>query len=115
MRRGEIRLVEIDPDGSDEAFQRLPAVIVSNDRANSAATRLGQGVVTIVPITSHVVNVYPFQVYLAGGASGLPIDAKAQAEEVRSISTRRVGALLGELQPAQLSRLDEALRLHLQL
>src|SRR3954470_23424705 len=115
MRRGEIRLVEIDPDASDETQQRLPAVIVSNDRANSAATRLGRGVVTVVPITSSVANVFPFQVYLAGGANGLPIDAKAQAEEVRSISTRRVGALLGELQPAQLSRREGALRLPLQL
>jgi len=108
-------MIEIDPDGTDEAHERLPAVIVSNDRANSAASRLGTGIVTVVPITSRVTTVFPFQVYLAGGASGLPIDTKAQAEEVRSVSARRVGALLGELQPAQLNRLDEALRLHLQL
>ena len=114
MRRGEIRLVELDPDG-DEASQRRPAVIVSNDRANSAATRLGRGVITVVPITSRVANVYPFQVYLVGGVSGLPIDSKAQAEEVRSVSVSRLGPRLGELQPAQLARLDAALKLHLQL
>lgn len=115
MRRGEIRIVELDPDADAETGERRPAVIVSNDRANSAATRLGRGVVTVVPITSRVTTAFPFQVYLAGGASGLPIDAKAQAEEVRSVSVRRVGSLLGELQPAQLTRLDEALRLHLSL
>ena len=115
MRRGEIRMVELDPDSGDESVQRRPAVIVSNDRANSAATRLGRGVVTVVPLTSRVTDVYPFQVYLAGGANGLPIDSKAQAEEVRSVAVGRLGPRLGELQAAQLSQLDEALRLHLQL
>lgn len=115
MRRGEIRLVELDPDSGDETGQRRPAVIVSNDRANSAATRLGRGVITVVPISSLVTTVFPFQVYLAGGANGLPIDSKAQAEEVRSVSVSRLGPRLGELQAAQLSQLDEALRLHLQL
>ena len=108
-------MVELDPDSGDESGQRRPAVIVSNDRANSAATRLGRGVVTVVPISSRVANVYPFQVFLAGGMNGLPIDAKAQAEEVRSVEVSRLGQRLGELQAAQLSQLDEALRLHLQL
>ena len=108
-------MVELDLDHGDETLQRRPAVIVSNDRANAAATRLGSGVIAVVPLSSHVESVYPFQVYLAGGASGLPIDSKAQAEEVRSISIGRLGFRVGELQPAQLTRLDEALRLHLQL
>ena len=108
-------MVELDLDSGDESVQRRPAVIVSNDRANSAATRLGRGVVTVVPITSRVASVYPFQVFLAGGMNGLPIDAKAQAEEVRSVAVSRLGARLGELQAAQLNQLDEALRLHLQL
>jgi mRNA interferase MazF len=115
MRRGEIWMVELDLNQGDETTQRRPAVIVSNDRANAAATRLGSGVVAVVPISSHVDSVYPFQVFLAGGATGLPIDAKAQAEEVRSISIGRLAVRVGELQPAQLSRLDAALRLHLQL
>ena len=108
-------MVELDQDRRDETTQRRPAVIVSNDRSNSAATRLGTGVISVVPLSSQVDNVYPFQVYLAGGASGLPIDTKAQAEEVRTVSVGRLGFRMGELQPLQLTRLDEALRLHLQL
>ena len=38
-----------------------------------------------------------------------------QAEEVRAVAVNRLGPRLGELQAAQLSQLDEALRLHLQL
>jgi mRNA interferase MazF len=35
MRRGEIRLVDLDPVRGSEANKRRPAVLVSNDRAKS--------------------------------------------------------------------------------
>jgi mRNA interferase MazF len=90
-------------------------VIVSNDRANATAARLGRGVVTIVPVTSNLANVYPFQVALPGEETGLRVDSKAQAEQIRSVSVERLGPTLG-LVPAQLmAQLDDALRLHLQI
>jgi len=39
MRRGEIRLVDLAPARSSEADKRRPAVVVSNDGANGAASR----------------------------------------------------------------------------
>lgn len=115
MRRGEVRLVDLEPSRGSEADKLRPAVLVSNDGANGAAERLGRGVVTVVPVTSSVAKVYPFQVLLAGDECGLDRDSKAQAEQVRSIDVTRVRQLLGRL-PAQLMReLDEALRLHLGL
>ena len=85
MLRGEIRLVDLDPARHGEANTRRPAVVVSNDRANATAARLGRGVVTIVPLTSNLSNVYPFQLALG-------------------------------LVPVQLmEKLDDALRMHLQL
>src|SRR5580693_8979514 len=95
MRRGEIRLVDLDPVLGTEANKRRPAVIVSNDGANSAAERLGRGVVTVVPVTSNVVRVYPFQVLLQAADTGLDRDAKAQAEEVRSVAIERLGTRVG--------------------
>ena len=115
MLRGEIRLVDLDPARHAEANTRRPAVIVGNDRANATAARLGRGVVTIVPVTSNVAHVYPFQVSLPAEETGLRLDSKAQAEQIRSVSVERVGPALG-LVPAQLmEQLDDALRLHLQL
>ncbi len=70
---------------------------------------------TIVPITSNVIHVYPFQVLLPGGESGLRVDSKARAEQVRSISTERIGPMLGRLPLALMRQVDDALRLHLQL
>jgi mRNA interferase MazF len=115
MLRGEVRLVDLDPVRGAEASKRRPAVIVSNDAANSTAARLGRGVVTVVPVTSNVQRVYPFQILLPAEASGLSHESKAQAEQVRSIATERVGARLGQLPPQLMASLDEALRLHLSL
>ena len=115
MRRGEIRLVDLDPTKGAEANKRRPAVIVSNDGANSSAARLGRGVVTVVPVTSNVERVYPFQVMLDPAATGLDRLSKAQAEQVRSVAVERIGALVGTLTGELTCELDEALRLHLSL
>jgi mRNA interferase MazF len=115
MRRGDICTVDLDPVRGSEADKRRPAVIVSNDVANATATRLGRGVVTVVPVTSNVSRVYPFQVLLPADRTGLDRDSKAQAEQVRSISVERVGDQLGVVPAPLLAELDEALRLHLGL
>ena len=115
MRRGEIRLVNLDPTKGAEANKRRPAVIVSNDGANTTAARLGRGVVTVVPVTTNIERVYPFQVLLKAKETGLDRDSKAQAEQVRSVAVERIGALVGNLTGQLSSELDEALRLHLAL
>lgn len=115
MRRGEIRLVDLEPVRGAEANKRRPAVVMSNDGANSSADRLGRGVVTVVPVTSSTDRIYPFQVFLPASECGLDRDSKAHAEQVRSIAVERVGRRLGVLTAELLSALDEALRLHLAL
>ncbi len=115
MRRGEIVTVTPDPGRGSEASTTRPAVIVSNDAANATATRLGRGVITIVPVTSNTARIYPFQVLLPAGQTGLRQDSKAQAEQVRSIAVERVGERVGQLPAALINELDQALRLHLSL
>jgi len=115
MRRGEIHAIDLDPVRGSEANKRRPAVIVSNDAANATAMRLGRGVITVVPVTSNVERVYPFQVLLPALVTGLDRDSKAQAEQVRSVAVERVGARLGVVPAALMADLEEALRLHLGL
>lgn len=115
MLRGEIRLVSLDPVVGAEANKRRPAVIVSNDGANATANRLGRGVVTVVPVTSNVARVYPFQVKLSAKATGLRTESKAQAEQVRSVAVERIGPALGRVPAELMEHIDEALRLHLAL
>jgi mRNA interferase MazF len=115
VRRGEIVRVNLDPARGSEADKTRPAIVVSNDAANAAATRLGRGVITVVPVTSSTDRVYPFQVLLPAHQTGLPRDSKAQAEQVRSIAVERVGQRVGRLPAALIAELDRALRVHLSL
>ena len=115
MLRGEIRLVNLDPVVGAEANQRRPAVIVSNDGANATAARVGRGVVTVIPVTSNVTRVHPFQVRLSAEATGLRTESKAQAEQVRSVAVQRMGPRVGRVPADLMEQIDEALRLHLAL
>ena len=115
MLRGEVRLTDLTPARAGEADKRRPAVIVSNDRANTVAAQLGRGVVTVVPVSSNVDRVFPFQVLLTSDDTGLRVDSKAQAEQVRSVSVERVGPAIGRVPAHLMMQLDAALRLHLDL
>jgi mRNA interferase MazF len=115
MLRGEIRLVDFGETLPGESANLRPAVIVSNDGANSTAARLGRGVVTVAPITSNVNRVHPFQVFVPAHDSGLERDSKVQAEQVRSVSLERLRRALGSVPAPRMLSADEALRLHLSL
>jgi mRNA interferase MazF len=115
MRRGEVRLVDLEPVRGNEANKRRPAVLVSNDQANATADRLGRGVVTVVPLSSNVDRVFAFQTLLPSAVSGLRVDSKAQAEQVRAVAVERIGPVLGRVPEAHMLALDDALRLHLAL
>jgi mRNA interferase MazF len=115
MRRGDVVWVDLEPVRGTEANKRRPAVVVSNDGANSTARSLGRGVITVVPVTTSTGTVYPFQVFLPAGSCGLPRPSKAQAEQVRSIAIERVTDVAGHVPPDLLEELNNALRLHLSI
>ncbi len=115
MRRGEVRLVDLGTAIGSEADKRRPAIVVSNDHANAVAARLGRGVVTVVPVTSNISRVFPFQVRLPAEMTGLRADSKAQAEQVRAVAVQRLGPALALLPASVMAEVDCALRLHLSL
>lgn len=111
MRRGELWFADLDPPRGSEAAKRRPVLIVSNDAANRASST-----VTILPVTSNVERVYPFEVALAKGAGGLSKPSKAQAQQIRTISRERIaGKRIGALDAAAMAKVDDAIRLHLAL
>jgi mRNA interferase MazF len=113
MRRGDVYWVDLEPVKGSEADKTRPAVIVSNDAANRAAERSRRSVVTVVPITSNIDRVFPFQTLIRAADCGLASDSKAQAEQVRTVATERLHSRIGHLPRATLQSLDGALRLHL--
>ncbi len=111
MRRGEIYFADLSPTVGSEINKRRPVLIVSNDANNRAAST-----VTVVPLTSNVARVYPFEVALAPADSGLPRQSKAQAQQVRTIAKQRItSAAVGRLAADQMASVEAALRLHLGL
>ncbi len=86
MKRGEIYFANLSPAVGSEMDKRRPVLIISNDANNNAAST-----VTILPITSNVSRVYPFEVLLQPEDSGLVKPSKVQAQQVRTISKQRMG------------------------
>lgn len=115
LRRGQILLVSLDPAVGSEASKTRPAVLVSNNTANGAATRSARATVTVVPLTSNVARVRPFQVLLPAEATGLDRDSKAQAEQIRTIAVDRIVRPVGWVPAELVAEIDEAIRLHLAL
>lgn len=115
MRRGDVCLIDFEPVRGSESNKVRPAVIVSNDAANRIADGSGRGVITVVPVTSNVSRIYPFQVRLTAADCGLYADSKAQAEQVRAVAVERVRGRIGTLPGTVLGQLDDALRTHLAL
>lgn len=111
MRRGEIYFADLSPTVGTETNKRRPVLIVSNEANNRAANT-----VTILPITSNVSRIYPFEIALSSRDSGLPKLSKAQAQQIRTISKERIrGVALGRLGAALMRKADNAMRLHLDL
>jgi mRNA interferase MazF len=111
MRRGDIFYADLSPAVGSEINKRRPVLIVSNDANNRASST-----VTVLPITSNVSRVFPFEVLLPTKKSGLAKDSKAMAQQIRTVSKERLilqraGGLDGTLMRA----VDAAIRLHLAL
>ncbi|GHG93340.1 type II toxin-antitoxin system PemK/MazF family toxin [Streptomyces lanatus] len=115
MKRGDIYLVDYEPVRGSEANKARPAVIVSNDGANAAVERTGRGVVTLVPLTTNTARVFPFQVLLPAGESGLLKDSKVQCEQVRALALERLLRRIGSVPRQRMAEIDVALRRHLAL
>lgn len=112
MKRGEIYFANLDPAQGDEIKKNRPVLIVSNNANNNAANTI-----TIIPITSNVTNVYPFEVLLRQQDSGLKKLSKAQCHQIRTISKHRISnrTAQGVVNPVLLAKINAALKIHLDL
>ena len=111
MKRGDVFYANLEPTQGAETQKTRPVVIVSNDAANHAAV-----LVTVLPITSNVSRIFPFEVKLLATDTGLSKDSKAMAQQVRTLDKGRLAKSVAGHVPANLMlQVDAALRLHLSL
>jgi mRNA interferase MazF len=110
IKRGDILLVDFEPTLEGEANKIRPAVVMSNNANNTFAPTI-----TVLPLSTNTNKIYPFQMLLASSVTGLDADSKVQAEQVRTMSKKRVRGFVKSLPDEIVERLEQALRLHLAL
>ena len=107
-KRGEVYLVSLDPTIGAEIGKSRPALVISNDKNNEFADT-----VTVLPITSKIVKVYPFEVLHAKGTAGLPEDSKVKCNQIRTIDKSRLIKRIGQIDKALLEEVEKAILIHL--
>ncbi len=108
--RGDVVKVDLDPTlGRKQAGQR-PALVVSADELNQSPA----GILIVVPITGTDRGI-PAHVRVEAGEGGLTKPSVIMADQVRTISRRRLGRTLGKVSPATMGQVEDRLKLVLDL
>ena len=104
MNRGDVWWASFDPSIGGEIQKTRPAVILSNDAANSVLNRL-----VVVPLTSKVAKLYPGQAFVTLNGER----RKAMADQITTISKLRLRNLIGSLPARDVISIETAILQHL--
>lgn len=109
--RGELYTAQLDPVVGSEQGGRRPVLVVQNDQGNRFSPT-----VIVLALTSQLQKArLPTHVTIRAGETGLSRDSVAMAEQLRTLDKRRLGERIGKLPAEEMLRVDEALRVSLDL
>jgi mRNA interferase MazF len=109
-KRTEIWLVSLEPVIGSEIGKTRPALVISNDRNNEFSSTI-----TLIPISTTLSKVYPFEVKILSKDSGLFKDSKIKCNQIRTVDKTRLQKKIGELQNNYMEKVEEALFIHLDI
>lgn len=110
ITRGSVYFVNLDPVLGHEQGRQRPALVISEDSFNNGPAEL----VVIVPITSTARGI-PLHVPLSPPDGGLSNSSVILCDQVRTISTARIGRKMGSVSPTVLSAVEDRLRILMKL
>ena len=99
-RRGEVWWVSFDPAIGGEIQKTRPAIIISNNAANSVLNR-----VIVIPISSKADRVYPGEALVEINGQ----QSKAMSDQITTASKIRLRNKLGALSNADLNLVEDAM------
>lgn len=111
--RWNIYLANLDPVKGSEQAGRRPVLVISSEEVNEVLP-----VVTVMALTSFKEGrrIYPIEVLLKTGETGLHLDSIAMAHQIRVLSKERLeekcGAIYSEVLQEQIKK---SIRLYLDL
>ena len=108
--RGEIWLVDLNPARGHEQSGRRPALVISVDLFNSGPAEL----VVVLPITTKDKKI-PLHVKINPPEGGVKETSFVKCEDIRSVSTERLLARLGEVSRDTLLEVEDRVRILLGL
>ena len=111
VHRGEIYTALLDPVVGSEQGGARPVLIVQNEQGN----RFSPTVIALC-LTSQLEKArLPTHVVLKAGECGLAKDSVALAEQIRTLDKSRLTHRIGQADGETMNRVDQALRISLNL
>ncbi len=104
IERGSVYWVNFEPSLGGEIRKTRPAIVLSNNAANTHLNR-----VQVIPITSNTDRLYPGEAYVSLNAE----KRKAMADQLTTVSKIRLGAKIGSLSKEDVGRVESAILLQL--
>ena len=106
-RRGEVWLVNFNPGRGIEQKGIRPALVIQNDTGNAYAAT------TIVAAITTTIKEFPVTVVLPAREGGLKQNSMVNLAQMLSLDKRRLQKRLGNLSPTTMHRVNEAIRVSL--
>lgn len=104
--RGDVWWVNLDPARGSELKKQRPAIVVSNNLSNNTLDRI-----QVVPITSNISKIFISECLVTVKEKG----CKASANQIRTVSTLRLGKRISTLSAIDLAGVEKILKLQLGL